>query len=379
MNRLYFWTRIVRRTVHLGGLSFQSRAMAHKLIDLRSDTITQPTPEMRAAMAAAPVGDDVIDFDPTVHELQEAIAEILGKEAAMFMPSGTMTNQVAVRLHCRPGDEMICDEGCHIFNYEQGGFAQLSQVVARTVPGRFGVMALEQIEGLVRPDNEHATRTRLLTLENTHNRGGGTILPIDNIESLCGWARQKGLRTHLDGARLFNAVVASGVPANRWAAPFDTVSVCFSKGLGAPVGSALVGRRDDITTMRRNRKLLGGGMRQSGIIAAGALFALQNNVQRLADDHRHARIFADIISQSPYLKLDPPHVHTNIVIFQIDRKIGNAEQFCAAAKLAGVWMFPFGPQQVRAVMHLHISESDARSAGTILCEIASDKRGASTP
>ena len=341
------------------------------VVDLRSDTVTQPSAEMRAAMAAAPVGDDVIDVDPTVRDLQDAIAEILGKEAAMFMPSGTMTNQVAVRLHCRPGDEIICDEGCHIFNYEQGGFAQLSQVVARTVPGRFGVMTLDQVEGLVRPDNEHATRTRLLTLENTHNRGGGTILPIDNVEKLCGWARQKGLRTHLDGARLFNAVIATGVSAKKWAASFDTVSICFSKGLGAPVGSALVGSREDMAKIRRHRKLFGGAMRQSGIIAAGALFALRNNVDRLAEDHRHAQIFADIISQSPLLKLDPPHVHTNIVIFQIDCHIGTAEQFCSQAKEAGVWMFPFGPQQVRAVTHLHITESDARCAGTTLCEIAS--------
>ncbi len=344
--------------------------MKTKLIDLRSDTVTQPSAEMRAAMAAAPVGDDVIDVDPSVRDLQEAIAELLGKEAAMYMPSGTMTNQVAVRLHCRPGDEMICDEGCHIFNYEQGGFAQLSQIVARTVPGRFGVMTIEQVEGLVRPDNEHATRTRLLTLENTHNRGGGTILPIANVEQLCRWARQKGLKTHLDGARLFNAVVATGISANKWAESFDTLSVCFSKGLGAPVGSALVGSREDVATMRRHRKLFGGAMRQSGIIAAGALYALQNNVDRLADDHHHAQILAECIAQSQHLMLDPPHVHTNIVIFQIDRRVGTAEQFCNKAKQAGVWMLPFGAQQVRAVTHLHIGEADARFAGTATCEVA---------
>lgn len=321
-------------------------------------------------MAAAPVGDDVIDVDPTVDELQQTIADMLGKDAAMFMPSGTMTNQVAVRLHCRPGDEMICDEGCHIFNYEQGAFAQLSQVVARTVPGRYGVMSLDQVTGLVRPDNEHATRSRLLTLENTHNRGGGTILPYENVRQLCDWARSKGLRTHLDGARFFNAVVASGIPARQWAELFDTVSVCFSKGLGAPVGSALVGTRDDVAIMRRHRKLFGGGMRQSGIIAAGALFALQNNIARLADDHRHARIIASAISQSPTLRLDPPNVDTNIVIFRADPQMGTAEQFCAKAKEAGVWMFPFGPQQIRAVTHLHIQTDDAQRAGSTICDLA---------
>jgi threonine aldolase len=325
---------------------------------------------MRAAMAAAPVGDDVIDVDPTVDELQRTISEMLGKEAAMFMPSGTMTNQVAVRLHCRPGDEMICDDGSHIFNYEQGAFAQLSQVVARTVPGRYGIMTLDQVRDLVRPDNEHATRTRLLTLENTHNRGGGTIWPLASLRELCGWARRQGLATHLDGARLFNAVVASGIPARDWAEPFDTISVCFSKGLGAPVGSALVGSRDHIATMRRHRKLFGGGMRQAGIIAAGALYALRNNVERLIDDHRQASLLARIISQSVRLTLDPPSVDTNIVIFRVAPEWGTAEQFCLAAKAAGVWMFPFGPQQVRAVTHLHVSADDARRAGEILAHLA---------
>jgi threonine aldolase len=340
------------------------------MIDLRSDTVTQPSPEMRAAMAAAPVGDDVIDVDPTVEELQQATAEILGMEAAMFMPSGTMTNQVAVRLHCRPGDEFICDEGCHIFNYEQGAFAQLSQAIARTVPGRYGIMSLDQVAGLIRPDNEHATRTRLLTLENTHNRGGGTIWPLEQVQQLCGWARQHGLRTHLDGARLFNAVVGSGIAARTWAESFDTVSVCFSKGLGAPVGSALAGRREFINDMRRHRKLFGGGMRQSGIIAAGALFALRNNIDRLADDHASAQRLASRIAQSSHLRLDPPQVESNIVLFRMAAGVGTAERLCALAKSQGVWVFPFGPQQVRAVTHLHISSTDADRAGTILCEMA---------
>ena len=294
------------------------------MIDLRSDTVTQPCAEMREVMAKAPVGDDVIDIDPTVAKLQEMIAGLLGKEAAMFMPSGSMTNQVAVRLHCDRGDEFICESGCHIYNYEQGGFAQLSQAIPRTFDGIRSVMTLEQIQNSIRPDNEHAVRTRLLCLENTHNRGGGVVLPFEETNSLCNWAHSKGLATHLDGARLFNAVVASGRSAADWAKPFDTVSVCFSKGLGAPVGSALVGTKDHIYWMRRHRKLYGGGMRQSGIIAAGAIYALENNIERLVDDHQNARAIANAVQAIDGLQLEPDVVDTNIVIFRVDPSICNA-------------------------------------------------------
>ena len=209
-----------------------------KTIDLRSDTVTKPTPAMRAAMAHADVDDDVVGVDPTVARLQDRIAEMLGKEAALFMPSGTMTNQVGLRLHCSPGDEFICEEGCHIFNYEQGGYAQLSGLAVRTVRGKYGLMELDDVASLVRVEDEHCVRTKLLCLENTHNRGAGRVLPYENVVELTSWAREQGLATHLDGARLFNAVVASGVAADQWARHFDTVSICFSKGLGAPVGSA---------------------------------------------------------------------------------------------------------------------------------------------
>ncbi|MBI3838100.1 MAG: aminotransferase class I/II-fold pyridoxal phosphate-dependent enzyme, partial [Planctomycetia bacterium] len=245
--------------------------MPAKTLDFRSDTVTKPTPEVCAAMAQAVVGDDVFDEDPTIHALQRQIADTLGKEAAVFVPSGSMSNQIGVRLHCGPGDEFICDAGCHIYNYEQGAYAQLSGVAARTVEGQGGVMRLEQLTGLIRGDNEHLVRTRLVCLENTHNRGAGRIQPYDVVESICTWAHRNGLATHLDGARLFNAVVATGIEARRWAQHFDTVSVCFSKGLGAPVGSALIGPRDLIRTARRHRKLFGGGMRQAGILAAAAL------------------------------------------------------------------------------------------------------------
>lgn len=346
------------------------------MIDLRSDTVTKPTEAMRRAMAEAEVGDDVIDVDPTVARLQTRIAALLGKEAAMFMPSGTMTNQVAVRLHCRPGDEMICEEGCHIFNYEQGAFAQLSGVIARTVRGQRSQIWPEQLDELIRPDNEHAARTRLVTLENTHNRGGGVILPLENVRAVCDWARQHHLATHLDGARLFNASVATGIPLDSWCAPFDTVSVCFSKGLGAPVGSALAGPQSLIETMRRHRKLFGGAMRQSGIIAAGALFALEHHLQRLADDHRSAQTIAAAVRECESLKLDPEQVDTNIVIFQTDTP-GGAAAFCQRARELGVWMMPFSRVHVRAVTHLHITSDDAHRAGEIIRETCDQlRRGA---
>lgn len=325
---------------------------------------------MRDAMAHADVNDDVIDVDPTVARLQETIADMLGMEAAMYMPSGTMTNQVAVRLHCRPGDELICESGCHIYNYEQGGFAQLSGVVARTVKGQRSAMALDQLRNTIHPDNEHAVRTRLVCLENTHNKGGGVVLPYDGVAEICQWAHDHSLLTHLDGARFFNAVVASGIEAKTWAQHFDTVSICFSKGLGAPVGSALVGTKEMIRDMRRHRKLFGGGMRQSGILAAGALFALEHNIERLAEDHRNAKVIAGTIAQSPNLELDVADVETNIIVFRVAPEICTAAEFCERAHQAGVWMFPFSHEHVRAVTHLHISEQQAQRAGEIIAEVA---------
>ena len=206
--------------------------MPESVIDLRSDTMTKPTPGMRQAMAAAEVGDDTFGEDPTVNRLQDKLAAMLGKEAAMYMPSGTMSNQIGVRLHCGPGDEFLCEAGCHIYNYEQGAFAQLSGVVARTVEGEYGVLRVEQLVDLIRPENVHLVRTRLVCLENTHNRGGGRVLPFDEVERISQWAREHGLAMHLDGARLFNVQVATGIPVAEWAKHFDTVSVCFSKGLG---------------------------------------------------------------------------------------------------------------------------------------------------
>ena len=340
------------------------------MIDLRSDTVTVPCEAMRNAMATAAVGDDVIDIDPTTAAMQEKIAELTGKEAAMFMPSGSMTNQAAIRLHCGPGDEFICESGCHIYNYEQGAFAQLSQTVARCVDGQENIMQLDQIRGLIRPNDEHAVQTRLLCLENTHNRGGGRILPYEGVVEMCEWAHNSGLKTHLDGARLFNAVVASGVSAADWCQHFDTVSICFSKGLGAPVGSALCGTHEMMNTLRRHRKLFGGGMRQSGIISAGALFALNNNIERLAEDHANARLLANAIEATEGLQIEANKVDTNIVIFHVAPEICTAAQFCDDVKSKGAWMFPFGAQQVRAVTHMNVSKQQIEQAAEIITEYA---------
>lgn len=335
-------------------------------IDLRSDTVTRPTAEMRRAISQAEVDDDVVGCDPTVDRLQKLTAELLGKEDAIFMPSGTMTNQIAVRIHCKPGDEFICEAGCHIYNYEQAGYAQLSGVAARTVEGQFGVLRPEQLVDLIRPENDHLTRTRLVCLENTHNRGAGRVQPIGHVERICRWAHDHGLRTHLDGARLFNAVVATGISADTWAEHFDTVSVCFSKGLGAPVGSALAGPKDAIREARRHRKLFGGGMRQVGIIAAGALYALQHHRDRLADDHAHAQILGEAVRQTEGLTLQPDEIDTNIVIFRVEPTLGTAAELATLLREEGVLVLAIGPAQIRAVTHLDVSAADCTRAGEIL-------------
>ncbi|HEX3658142.1 MAG TPA: low-specificity L-threonine aldolase [Pirellulales bacterium] len=347
----------------------------NRRLDLRSDTATKPTPGMRAAMAAAEVGDDMTAEDPTVNRLEARLAEMLGKEAAMFAPSGTMTNQIGVRIHCQPGDEFLCETQCHIYNYEQGAFAQLSGLVARTVEGEFGVLRLEQLTGLIRPSDMHQTRTRLLCLENTHNRGGGRVLPYDEVAKLCGWAREHGLATHLDGARLFNAVVATGIPATQWAQHFDTVSICFSKGLGAPVGSALAGPANLIAKARRVRKLFGGAMRQAGIIAAGALYSLENHIDRLAEDHRNAQVLAAAIRQIDGLELRPEKVDTNLVIFRVHPRLGTSPELVARLAERGLRMGAFGGQLIRAVTHLDVSREDVEQAAKILAEVVAEPAG----
>lgn len=332
--------------------------MADGYLDLRSDTVTRPTAAMRAAMAEAPVGDDVYGEDPTVQRLQNRTAELLGKEAAVFVPSGTMSNLIGVRLHCRPGDEMICEAECHLYYYEQAGYAQLSGVAARPVQGVDGVWQPEQLHGLLRPENPHFVRTRLVCLENTHNRGGGRIQPYPLVETICRWAHDNRLATHLDGARLFNAAVATGIEASRWAQHFDTVSVCFSKGLGAPIGSALAGPRDLIAEAIRHRKVLGGGMRQAGIVAAGALYALEHHVDRLAADHANAQRLAAGIQQIEGLRLQSERVDTNLVFFALEPAMGTAAELAADLQTRGVLVNATGPTALRAVTHLDVSRPD---------------------
>lgn len=349
------------------------------LVDLRSDTVTKPTPAMREAIAHAEVGDDVMGDDPTVMQLEALTAEVLGKEAAIFMPSGSMTNQIAVRIHCKPGDEFLCEAGCHIYNYEQGAFAQLSGVVARTIEGDNGILEPEQLHGTVRAENEHLVRTRLVCLENTHNRGGGRIQPHEHVAAICEWAHESGLRTHLDGARLFNAVSATGIAADEWSKHFDTVSVCFSKGLGAPVGSALAGPAEMIKEARRHRKCFGGGMRQVGIIAAGALFAMQNHRERLSEDHANAQILADAVRATDGIKLLTPEVDTNIVFIEVDPLLATAAEFVTMLQQEGVLALAITPSRVRAVTHLDVDESALRRAAEVVSWAASQLASGAKP
>ena len=340
-------------------------------IDLRSDTVTRPTPGMRTAMAAAEVGDDVFGEDPTVRRLEDRIAGMLGKEAALFVPSGTMGNQLGVRVHCNAGDEFLCEANCHIICYEQGAYAQFFGIAAQTVEGDNGILQVEQLIGRIRSStNDHLVGTKLVCLENTHNRGAGRIQPYDTVAEICGWAADNELARHLDGARLFNAVVATGVSAADWASHFDTISVCFSKGLGAPVGSALCGPSHLIRKARRHRKALGGGWRQAGILAAGALYALEHNIGRLAEDHANARIIADTIRATPGLKLVPDSVDTNIVIYEVDAELGTAAAFSARLRDEGVLMNANAPQRLRAVTHLDITRQQAERAAAVIHETA---------
>jgi threonine aldolase len=340
--------------------------MPETLIDLRSDTVTRPTPGMRAAIHAAEVGDDVFEEDPSVNRLEERVADLLGKEAALFVPSGTMSNQICIKAHTRPGDELLCDVNCHIYNSEAGGPAVLSGVTCRTLEGDYGILDVTQLENKIRPVDVHLVRTRLVCLENTHNRGGGRIYSFDKIQAIRDWMRKHGLILHLDGARLWNAVVATGVAAKKWGDLFDSVSVCFSKGLGAPVGSALAGSREFVTRARHIRKLFGGGMRQAGILAAAALYALDHHVERLAEDHRNAQVIARAIADTPGLVLTPPQVETNLIWFTAERDLGTAKEVAAALKERGVLVHTSGAQTLRACTHLDVSAAQAERAAEVI-------------
>ncbi len=331
-------------------------------IDLRSDTVTRPGPAMRRAMAEAEVGDDVMNEDPTVLRLQERTAELFGKEAALFFPSGTMANQAAIGVHAKPGDELLCEPTAHVYLWEGGAIARLWGVTSRTIEPESGPLQLGDLQGKIRPDDPHYPHTRMVCLENTRNRGGGKVHPITAIAEVAGWARAHGLAMHLDGARIMNAVVASGIHASEWGRYFDTISICFSKGLGAPVGSALVGSSDLIHEAHRLRKVLGGGMRQAGIIAAAALYALEHNVDRLEEDHENARLLAEAVEATEGLALESGPVETNLVWIAVDPALGTAREVADRLKESGVLVSALGPQVVRACTHLDVSREDASLA-----------------
>ena len=339
------------------------------MIDLRSDTVTKPSPTMREAMATAEVGDDVFGEDPTVNRLQEAAARLLGKEAALFVPSGTMANQLSVRLHTKPGDEIIVEAGAHVVRYESGAAAGLSGVQTCWLPGNRGILEPEQIEAAIRPPDYHNPPTTLICLENTHNRGGGTIYPLDTIKAIRKVAEAQGIAMHLDGARLFNAVVATGIPAAEYAQHFETASFCLSKGLGAPVGSLICADAERVAKLRRLRKMFGGGMRQAGILAAAGLYAMERNIARLAEDHAHAKRLAAALAGLPGVKITPAHVETNIVVFDISETRRTADEVLAALNAEGLLLMPFSPITLRAVTHLDVSRDQIEQACAILKKV----------
>lgn len=343
--------------------------MESRSIDLRSDTVTRPSAPMREAMAKAEVGDDVFGEDPAVNALQKKVADLLGKEAALYVPSGTMGNQICIKVHTVPGDEVVVEKGCHVFNYETGAIAFLSSVQAHTIEGVRGVMMPDQIKRVIRPSVYYMPRTRLIALENTHNRAGGTIYPLKVIEEIHTLARSEGIALHLDGARLWNASVATGITPRKYASFFDSVSVCLSKGLGAPVGSVIAGSKTFIDDARHYRKIFGGGMRQAGVLAAAGIHALDHNITRLKDDHAKAQVLANELASISTLDIDMESVQTNIVIMSIARTGKTPEELLAALKERGVLLTPGNYMGLRAVTHMDVSMEDVRRASEVMKEI----------
>ncbi|MFI4915884.1 MAG: threonine aldolase family protein [Phycisphaerales bacterium JB060] len=337
-------------------------------IDLRSDTVTRPTNAMREAMARAKVGDDVQEGDPTVRELEARVADMLGKEAAIYVPSGTMANLLAIKTQTNPGDEIVTHEQSHIYHWETGGYAAVAGCSIRLIPGERGQFTSQTLRRNMRFEDQHCPPTRLVAIENTHNKGGGHVWDVEAIDAIGDETRALNLRFHVDGARLWNAHVATGKPLSRLVADAHSVSVCFSKGLGAPVGSALAADAKTIALARRWRKLLGGAMRQSGIIAAAALHALDHHIARLAEDHAHARQLADTILTCPGMALDPADVRTNIVFARIapDEPVETqqrlADEFSQALAREGVGVLSEGDGRVRAVFHIGITSAQANEA-----------------
>lgn len=342
-----------------------------KYIDLRSDTFTKPGPLMREAMAEADVGDDVYEEDPTVNALQVKTAELFGMESSLFVCSGTMANQLVIKAFTQPGDEVIAEKNSHIINEESGAAAALSNVQLNAIDGKLGIMSKEQIEGVIRPDDFHYPRTRLICLENTHTNSGGKIYPFKIIVDINKLAQKKNLKMHLDGSRLFNASVATGISVKEYARYFNSVCFCLSKGLGCPIGSMIVGSAKLIERVRRFRKMFGGGMRQVGILAAAGLYALENHISRLSEDHLNAKRFAEGLNSIRGISIGPAQVETNIVIFKTQGIRIDADIITQKLENNGVRMFALSPNTIRAVTHLGVTESDIDKAVEITKKVLS--------
>ncbi|MEX1020661.1 MAG: low-specificity L-threonine aldolase [Litorilinea sp.] len=348
-----------------------------RVIDLRSDTVTKPTPAMRQAMMDAEVGDDVFGEDPTVNRLEAMVAEMLGKEAAVFVSSGTMGNLVSVLTHCGRGEEMILGHDSHIFLYEQGGSAAMGGVHPRTVPNQAdGTLAIGDIQEAIRPENDHFPVTRLICLENTHNRAGGRVLPVEYMDAVGQLAHEHDLKLHVDGARLWNAAVALNVSPARLLQEADSVSVCLSKGLGAPVGSLVAGSAEFIHRARRNRKILGGAMRQAGVIAAAGVVAVTEQVERLADDHANAQMLAQGLAALDGIGIDPATVETNLVFFELNRDDMTPAQLSNALRARGVLINPVGGRRLRAVLNHHVTGDDVKHALQAVQDVLTEGVGA---
>jgi threonine aldolase len=339
------------------------------IIDLRSDTVTRPSSSMRRAISEAEVGDDVFGDDPTVQRLEEKTAALLGHEAALYVPSGTMANQVSLRMLTSPGDEVLCEVGSHIVNYEVAAASALSGIQLSTIEAPGGILTPELLKPKIRPENIHHPNTAAIALENTHNRAGGRVYPMEIIPEIRDLADEHNLKFYLDGARLWNAAAYHNVEPSVIASQFDSVSVCFSKGLGAPVGSAVASSKKMIAKARRIRKMFGGGMRQVGVIAAAALFALEHNLDRIADDHVRAKKLVSNLQRSPYLEINPDDVQTNIVVIGLRPPLSE-DSFCARLRSEGLLLVPFGHATVRAVAHLDINDDDIERASEIIIETA---------
>jgi threonine aldolase len=332
------------------------------MIDLRSDTVTRPTPAMRRAMMEAEVGDDVYGEDPSVNRLEQVAAGVTGKEAALFVPTGTMGNTIGIKLHTDHGQEVICDARSHVFNYELAMMGWFCGCVARTIPGARGILDWDQVRREIRPLGPHWAPTGVITIENTHNMAGGTVYPMATVREICQGAHERGLKVHMDGARIFNASAASGIPVHEIAAPADTVMFCVSKALGAPVGSLLAGTAEAIARGRLYRKRLGGGMRQAGVLAAAALVAIEETPQRLCADHANARYLAEGLARIPGVEIDPAAVETNIVIFDISRTGLESGEISARLKQRGVLINAVGPCHMRAVTHYDVDRKGCETA-----------------